>query len=87
MVASWKWWWTEGDGTDPVDDCVLLFLITAVERFLSGVEGEKFRLAGESVLLARVPCTVPVLEFLNAACLRSRSLFGLDVLASVGMKA
>jgi len=57
MVASWKWWWTEGDGADPVDDCVLLFLITAVERFLSGVEGEKFRLAGESVLLARVPCT------------------------------
>ena len=41
MVAIWQLWWTEeGDG-DSVNDCVLICLVTAVEKLLSGVEGEK----------------------------------------------
>jgi len=41
MVAIWPWWRTEGDGRDSVNDRVLNCLVTAVEKFASGVEGEK----------------------------------------------
>ena len=41
MVAIWQWWWTEEDGRASVNDCVLICLVTTVEKLLSGVEGEK----------------------------------------------
>ena len=41
MVAIWQLWWTEEDNGDSVNDCVLICLVTAVEKLLSGVEGEK----------------------------------------------
>ncbi len=41
MVAIWQLWWTEEDDGDSVNDCVLICLVTAVEKFLSDVEGDK----------------------------------------------
>ena len=39
--AIWQLWWTEEDSGDSVNDFVLIFIVTAVEKFLSGVESEK----------------------------------------------
>lgn len=41
MVAIWQWWWIEGDGSDSVNDVVLICRVTAVEKFLSGAEEGK----------------------------------------------
>ena len=41
MGAIWQLWWTEKASGDSVNDFVLIFLVTAVEKFFSGVEGEK----------------------------------------------
>ena len=57
MVAIWQLWWAEEDNEDSVNDCVLICLVTAVEKFLRGVEGEKGRLAGDFILVTGVSGT------------------------------
>ena len=41
MVAIWQWRWSEGDGGDSVNDCVLMCLVMAVERLFDGMEEER----------------------------------------------
>ena len=51
MVAIWQLRCTEDDDGDPVDDCVLIRPVAAVEEFLSGVEGERGLLSGNLTLV------------------------------------
>lgn len=51
MVALWLWWWTRDNG---VHDFVLIFLVRAFETFVSGVKDEKFWLARDFILVARL---------------------------------